>query len=470
MLTRVLALILLLLIAAPAVGQETQFAADARREGEEIAQSCSDVNLKAIAGCGYTLATTSPLHVAFGSLAPQSGFAFGVAVDEHYTPNESWRITWNADAVATPSGSWRGGAYMKFVHTPATAGVVVRQPGATGPAAAIAPREFVVIDVFAQAIALKTLNYFGPGPESVEAGRALFSEHQTIVGASVIYPLSGVRAIGALRPALLGGVSGRFVDIGAPGSDEAPSIEQLYDETTAPGVSAQPAFVEFREGLRLKPSVANGWLQFNYLVAAQQFTTSKDTRSSFTRWTVDLKHQIPLYHGVSSSGPRDFNGPDSCAQAAGSTGCPPVQWSRNREGSIDLRLLLETSTTSGDNRVPFYFQPTLGGSDVNGDRMLASYDDYRFRAPNLLLLQESLEHSVWGPIGAFVLAEQGKVAESAGDLSFTHLAWSTTVGVTVRAGGFPAVNLSFAWGGEGHHVIGVVDSTLLGGSARPSLF
>ena len=29
--------------------------------------------------------------------------------------------------------------------------------------------------------------------------------------------------------------------------------------------------------------------------------------------------------------------------------------------------------------VPFYFQPTLGGSDINGQRLLSGYDDYRFR-------------------------------------------------------------------------------------------
>jgi hypothetical protein len=41
---------------------------------------------------------------------------------------------------------------------------------------------------------------------------------------------------------------------------------------------------------------------------------------------------------------------------------------------------------------------------------------------------------------------------------------------TQADGGFPVVFLSFAWGGsEGHHFIGTIDSTLLGGSSRPSL-
>jgi len=30
---------------------------------------------------------------------------------------------------------------------------------------------------------------------------------------------------------------------------------------------------------------------------------------------------------------------------------------------------------------------------------LSSYQDYRFRAPNVLLLQGDFEHSIWGPFG-----------------------------------------------------------------------
>jgi len=55
-------------------------------------------------------------------------------------------------------------------------------------------------------------------------------------------------------------------------------------------------------------------------------------------------------------------------------------------------------------------------------------------------------------------------------LGFDGLAHSIAVGVTLRAGGFPLVNLTFAWGGGSHHIIGTIDSSLMGGSGRPSLF
>jgi hypothetical protein len=137
---------------------------------------------------------------------------------------------------------------------------------------------------------------------------------------------------------------------------------------------------------------------------------------------------------------------------------------------VTFGVLLTGATTGDGNRVPFYFQPTLGGADINGQRLLAGYDDYKFRGPNLLALQESVEHSLWGPIGIYALAEQGKVTSEGVGLGSGSLARSFAIGFTVRAGGFPLMNLSFAWGTDSHHVIGSIDSSLLGGSSRPSLY
>jgi hypothetical protein len=119
----------------------------------------------------------------------------------------------------------------------------------------------------------------------------------------------------------------------------------------------------------------------------------------------------------------------------------------------------------------FYFQPTLGGSDVNGNPSLSSYQDYRFRAPDILLLHESLDHSLYGPVGLTLIADEGKAALTRGDIDFQHLRHSFAAGLNIRAGGLPAISVLFAWGGrEGSHVISSVNPSLLPGSPRPSLF
>lgn len=127
---------------------------------------------------------------------------------------------------------------------------------------------------------------------------------------------------------------------------------------------------------------------------------------------------------------------------------------------------------TGGNLVPFYFQSTLGGVDLNGNPSLGSYQDFRFRAPNVMLFRQSFEHSIWNlPLGVAFMADEGKVALTRGDLSSNAWIHSFACGLTLRAGGFPQVYLLFAWGGkEGTHTIANVNASLLGGSARPSLF
>jgi hypothetical protein len=469
MTTRVLALVGLILVAAPASGQESQFRADLRREAEHIAQSCGEFTPKSLAGCVVDLATGDPFHVAVGSLAPQNGMGFGVAFVEHYTPNERWRIGWNADAVRSLSGAWRTGAYMKVIHIPDEPPIVVRAPGSPPSGNQIAIREYPVFNVYAQATSMHTLFFFGSGPSSREDDRAVYGERQTIVGTNAIVPIAAPGALRGLRPSFVGAVNGRFVQISPGASSTPPPFEPAFDAAVAPG-SNEPAFTQFEEGIRLKPTVAGGWLRFNYLVDFQQFVAAESARSSFHRWTVDLRHEIPLYRTVASAGPRDTNGPDECFTAVGSTGCPQISYSRNRGGTVGFRLLASSSSASEGHQVPFYFQPTLGGTDINGDRLLSSYQDYRFRGPRVLALQETFEHSVWGPVGFFFMGEQGKVAGDGDDFNFRNLEHSFAAGLTLRAGGFPVINLSFAWGREGHHVIGTLDASLLGGSGRPSLF
>jgi hypothetical protein len=179
-----------------------------------------------------------------------------------------------------------------------------------------------------------------------------------------------------------------------------------------------------------------------------------------------LNHTLYLYGHTQDT---NLTGPDECAPNG--QDCPKVPYSLNLNGSIGFRLLVSESINSAASAVPFYFQQTLGGSDVNGNPALSSFDDYRYRAPNLLLLRESFEHSIWGPLGFTFMADEGKVALTRGDVDFGDLKHSFTTGFTVRAGGFPQMFLLFAWGGgEGHHTIANINTSLLGGSARPLLY
>lgn len=464
---KISAAILGLVFGLPLFAQETQLGADFRGEGDRFHQSCAaGFNFSSIASCAELLFTDHPLHIAVGSLAPQNGFGAGLAFVTHWTPNESWRLSWDADAVATPNASWRAGVYMTAVYTHERAiQVGTGAPGPT-PISNLSVHEYPVFHAYAQNTSLNNVSYFGLGPNTSLNARANFGIRQTIVGANVVWP------VGKLKPlnlSLLGEANGRFVDIRPAHIAGIPSIDQLYDDVTAPGLTTQPAFAQFGEGIRLRPSFANGFVRLNYLFKYSQFA-APDSIFSFQRFTTDLSHQFPLYRTSRTSVARDFNGPDDCSVDAAVHQCPSI--TRNLEGSVNLRFLLNESFTSAGHTVPFYFDPTLGGSDVNGEPLLNSYPDYRFRAPNMMLLRGSFEHSIYKwPIGAVFMVDEGKVALTHGDLDFSHLAHSYSVGLTVRAGGLPVASLLFSWGGhEGTHTTAIVDNSLLGATQRPSLY
>ena len=438
---------------------------DSPSELDKLKESC--FNLKGLPGCAQELFLGKPIHIAVGSIAPQNGFAAGLAYVGHKT-TDNWRTSWNADAVGSINASWRAGLYVKFVHTPDNPiGVGFGTPPPVKANLTEMP-EHTVFGLYAQATSLNKLTYFGLGPSTTLAGRSFYGMTETIVGGNVIKPFYA-----RLNASLYGEVNGRFVSIRPSRGQASPSIEQLYTEATTPGLISQPGTVQFGEGLRIRPVLAADVVRLNYSLSYQQYFTSGNSSFSFQRLTVDLGHQFALYGKTTRVlDPRPSNGPDDCALDPVTHPECPKPYVRNFEGSIGLRFFSALSMTPGGNEVPFYFQPTLGGSDIDGKSSLSSYQDYRFRAPNVMLIRESFEHSIWNlPLGFAFMADQGKIALRRGDLGSNDWVHSFSTGLTLRAGGFPQVYLLFSWGGrEGTHTIANVNTALLGGSYRPPLY
>jgi hypothetical protein len=468
-----LSLVAALLAAVPARAQEGQLAADFRREGGHVAEKCQGVAPKAILGCAMVLITDHPLHLSIGSIAPGNGFAFGLAfVPPQWNPNDDWRIRWSADAVATPAGAWRAGAYVKFVST-RMGDIVVARPGEGTPSEEALPRPYPTLTAHAQVTSLPAVSYFGLGPDSALDGRSAFSLRQTSLGARAFWPIARSSPLRRLNAVAIGEVAGRWVRIGNPTHGTDPSITALYTDETAPGLDAQPATMQLSEGIRIAPAL--GRLQLTYTGRLQQFVAPSDGTASFRRWALDLRHEFGLWSTSRAAVAREANTPNECTTGADRTvtayGCPdPTIITTNRNGTIGLRVFVSRASASDDGRVPFYFQPTIGGADIDGERRLASYEDYRFRAPGVLVLQATIEHVIWGPIGAFGSVEQGRVALAGESLTDGGFRRTYGAGLSLRAGGMPMATLWWATGGtEGSRVVFLMNTSLFGGSPRPSL-
>jgi hypothetical protein len=439
---------------------------DSPNEWDKLKDSCFSFNFKSLPDCAEELFTGDPIHIAVGSIAPQNGFGAGIAYvgSKNF---ENWRTTWDADAVASNNGSWRAGAYLQIIHSGQKLITFHKGSENAKPNLAGLP-EHSVINLYAQAISLNKVTYFGLGPATTEAGRSFFGMREVIVGLNAIKPFYQ-----PLSLALYGELNGRLVSLRPSDNQPSPSIETLYTEATAPGLLSQPGTFQLGEGLRMTPVLGNDVWRLNNSVAFQQFVTP-GSNFSFQRITTDLGLQYALYSKTTRVlRPRLGNGPDSCVLDPGDKNSTcPKPYVRNTEGSLGVRLFSALSMTPGSNLVPFYFDPTLGGSDINGQSFLASYQDYRFRAPDVLLVRESFEHSLFSlPIGFALMADEGKVALTRGGLGTSPWLHSFSTGLTLRAGGFPQVYLLFSWGGnEGTHTNATLNSSLLGGAFRPSLY
>ena len=449
-----------ILFSTPVFAQETALGADFRKEGERFGESCGSFKL---AGCAQLLFTDHPLHIAVGSLAPLNGFGSGIAFTTHYTPNESWRIFLerrcgsDAERVVAcrrvhercsdpAQDDWRSHRFLQYSRL---------KPGGFTRYAGV-PR--------VRAEHVSQQNFLLRLRAKHDDDPSLFGMSEAIVGGNVVWPVSRRFSL-----SLLGEVNGRFSSVRPSRQTGEISIEQANNETTAPGLSNQPGYAQFGQGIRFRPSLVNGYVRLDYTASFQEWIASNST-FSFRRFRADLSHEFPLYRNTRSLLPREYNGPDTCSSDPNALRCPPI--SRNLEGSFGFRLLYTSSYTSAGSVVPFYLDPTIGGSDLNGMTLLPSYADYRFRGPNMLVVRGSFEHSIYKwPIGAKFMVDGGRVASRPGLLGFNHFAHSYAAGLTVRAGGLPLIDLLFAWGGgESTHTIANVSASLLGGTARPSLY
>lgn len=114
-------------------------------------------------------------------------------------------------------------------------------------------------------------------------------------------------------------------------------------------------------------------------------------------------------------------------------------------GTITVRGRLAVSNTFTHSTVPFYYEPTLGGADIDNFDTLRGFADYRFRGPDDWLGQVEYGHSIWGPVGVFFFYDVGQVALS---LDKLHQDYGLGAAVTVASRTVIRAYLAFG-GGEG---------------------
>ncbi|MGB9179787.1 MAG: hypothetical protein WCB68_11130 [Pyrinomonadaceae bacterium] len=354
-------------------------------------------------------------HLVQGGVVPGSGTAVGIGYGWR-KPYENWRVELNTSARVSLKKYWEVDGNLRLTKSENK----FSSNTASGPVGDLK------INLYGLIKDAPRLDYFGLGPESKEEDRAVFHYREGVIGADISKPLTPWLDVG-------GAVEGIFPTIVTIDNPTVRSVERVYTETTAPGITSQPGFFHAAAfaGLHTPGQPESRKLEYKFFYHVYQDVS--DHRYSFRRFDADLKHKFPF---------ADKN-------------------------EFRFRARFSFADTSGNNRVPFYLMETLGGSNIRGDDTLRGFRDYRFRDRDLVLLQVEYLRQVYGPINLIAFYDTGKVASSLSRLDQGRLRHTYGFGIVVvpRRGDNVLFRFYVALGsGEGAHTFfGVGDA--LGGRA-----
>ncbi|MGH7712816.1 MAG: hypothetical protein ACREOG_16115 [Gemmatimonadaceae bacterium] len=360
---------------------------------------------------GKTLVSilSRPLHPFVGGVAPGGGAGAGLAYDAPLTGR------WNASAKAgyTLKEYWRADLVVDYNDN---------------------RTQFIA---YARTRDMKSLEYFGPGEASRLADRSNFRLRDPVVGAQGSLRVTPWLALGARAEQL-------WPDVSQGLSTSLPSIEQRFDDTDAPGLTAQPHFGRYDGSIDIDFSAGAGEALYQggkFRATYALFVDQELERFSFHRIDLEAQQRFALL------------GPFR---------------------RLTLHGWVSTSTPKDGHEVPFYLQRTLGshgriasvneyliGSDGT-QATLRGFRAYRFRDRHLVLLQAEYRIPIWGPIDATLFADAGKVTPRRSDLDLSGLRRDYGVSLSVMRGPATAVRVDVAFGGgEGTRLLLTFGRSLL---------
>ncbi len=351
------------------------------------------------------------LHPTIGLIVPESGVAFGAALNNEWHISESphTRFTTSVEARGSTSGFWGAGAvsHMQFDWYRTYDTGSYRMPQLT---------------VAVRHLDLPEMPFFGLGNNSSVHDRSLFEMTETEVPVLLDFPIAYGLTLSAQANALLAA------------SDPSQTFTNRFSQATAPGIRASTVHIVPGVALTYRsPDVLYGFYG-DGRVSYEAYQAVDGGSFSFDR----VQARAALNYGIED--------------LPFSQGTFPYLRSILGSSRFTIDANLVISDAHSGNAVPFYLQPTLGGGDINNENWLRAFTNYRFRAPNTVVYGVSYERRLIDPFGFSVFAEWGKVGQEVDDLDFHGMKQSIGVGLTMRLGGKAVVEFTFAWGGgEGTH-------------------
>ena len=245
-------------------------------------------------------------------------------------------------------------------------------------------------------------DFCGLGPGSLEDDRSNFAQRETFV-----------RVTPAVRRGYLtAGVNLGYLDpsIGSGTDTNLPSTDEIFGPEEVPGLDAQPAFgviepfVEFATLDRAIDDRAGG----RYRLTFTRYADRDLDQFSFNSWNVDLRQFITFVHDTHT---------------------------------LALRAWASASEPSDGDSVPFYLQPTLGGS-----KSLRGFRTFRFRDRSALLMQAEYRWRINEFVTGALFYDTGAVAPALEDIG--RLERDYGFGLRIGSRSTVAFRVDIAFGGR----------------------
>jgi hypothetical protein len=261
--------------------------------------------------------------------------------------------------------------------------------------------------------------FWGLGNSSPDDVKTVFRVAQTAVGGTF-----GVRLMPWLSVA---GTAAHLAPAIKASASSTPTITEAFDESTAPGLTRQPAFfksgitvdLDYRDtipssrtAVRLDTVPLGGAARGGrYRLTLDSYDDRDFDRYSFRKTTIDLQQFVPLLYG---------------------------------HRVFAFRALAVLSDTSNGQEVPFYVSPTYGGLNIG-----RGYPTFRFRDRNMLALQAEYRYQINKLVNGAIFVDSGQVAPRVDAIGWSQ--FKTTYGTGIRFGnlGGAALRFDLAFGGDG---------------------
>ena len=259
------------------------------------------------------------------------------------------------------------------------------------------------------------INYFGIGPNSVEADQSQ-------------YRLQSVDTVayGTYRPAPSLALAGELGFLRRP-------------DVLSPSGPFKPFVPTTTEAFPNDPGVSE---PFQPTYAHTEVSLTSDTRNRRSYPTSGHVYRASMASFVDQStsiGTFSFRQ----YEAEGVQFIPLLD---SRNWVLALRGWMVWSDVPGGNQVPFYLLPSLGGNNS-----LRSYADYRFHDQNLLLTNVESRWGLWTHLDGAVFFDAGNVAARVSNLNLDKL--SVGAGIRLHTERATFARLDAAYGAEGWAVV-----------------